>query len=669
MGIHIKPVHVNIKKAFNDIKKVAQKAVHGIQHGLHVGEHAAAHAVESLKIPANIIKLIATLKTVDTKLLSLKKDVSEIALTKKNFDLFDKAIKEIRNWYNTVNVHAPIDQFIVVQVVDRYNATGGWNPAAGGSAVDQLNMNIDGLTSEGAQDFLNTYYPNKDYANPQAPYISASTCGADNLVNVSPAEVCTLDQIGSLGIYDSQNYIDPNDTKYTDLKTYNKDKDNKENRTKSLCKQSLKGDSANLNCVFEHGAGYIRKPGDPDSCIVYECPPGFERSGNDCKKILLDAKINKEAHCDERWDDWFMIPNYHLGNTYDTVGDKCYAPCPPQHVPYYAVDPADGSRKDFFSTDKADKCVARNIYFNGKYQEGSEYCPLAWIYRLSATPQVLNGMYKNQLNSVLGAGSSNVAHNSIYTNLMNNTLNTATNMVNDIGSFIEDVTPISPEMQMACANLYTQDRLQYAYDVCKSLKDDEDSFRENLTQGDTSGLVDQKIIMLKQAANSLFCPVGENADDTPFVLINKDIEKDTICFPSVGSVDPSKVKKTDDDGNITDAEYPAPTADPGEKAVYTSLKAVIYIIMIPILLIILYYFWKWAGPLIIDLLATFYRILFHPINSLFGKIAIDIYEPGRVAEFALKWKSIHPECTINVGQTPSWRLYSRKWSDCDKLNE
>ena len=527
------------------------------------------------------------------------------------------------------------------------------------------------------QKLVNALYPEIDYAT-RPPYYS-STCSLSQTNAVVPAEVCTIDQLSTLGIYDSKEYIKKNDKYLTDLRTYNVDKDNKDNRTKTICKKNLKGDRANLNCLYEHGAGYIRKPGDSDTCMMYDCPPGFERSGNDCKKILLDAKVDKRARCDERWSDWFMIPNYHLGNKYQSQekGGICYAPCPTYHVPNYATDPVDGAKVDFTSSDKVNKCVARNIYFGGKYSEGSEQCPLAWIHRLTATPDSLNKIYKDKLT----ASTSNIAYNNLFNVVNTNSKNLMTTMLNDTPLILEDVSLPTPEMEYACSTLNTSERLQYAYTQCKALKDNEETYKENLAKNDTSGAVDQKIIMLKQSCNSLFCPETPDSDSTPFTLINKDMEKHKICFSQIGNVDPSKVtKKLDKNGNeIYPEDDPPPDASSGENLVYTALWMFIYLILVPVGIVLAYYIIVNGGPIALDVLKLSMRFTYYALTWILYIISftnldhrpdfflrMDDINPEYVNKMATKFETEFklPHGTADYGRMhPSWRLHSRKWTE------
>lgn len=525
---------------------------------------------------------------------------------------------------------------------------------------------------------VNQLFPEIDYPINVPNYYYSQTCKIDETNTVVPAEVCTIDQLYNLGLYDSRDYIKKTDKNFKDLKTFNVEKDNRENRTKALCKKNLKGDRANLNCLFEHGAGYIRKPGDPDTCMVYDCPPGFERSGTDCKKILLDAKVDKRARCDERWSDWFMIPNYHLGNKYQSQekGGLCYAPCPTYHVPNYAIDPVDGSKLDFTSEDKINKCIARNIYFGGKYSEGSEQCPLAWIHKLTATPESLDKIHKDKLL----ASTSNVSHNNLFNVINNNSKNLMTNMLNDNPINYEDVSVSTPEMQYACATLNTPERLQYAYAQCKALRDNEESYKENLAKNDSSGGLDQKIIMIKQSCNSLFCPESPDADSSVFTMVHKDIEKDKICFSQIGNVDPSKIEKKIDKGGkeIYPDDQSPPDASSGETLVYTAIWMFIYLILVPVGIILLYYLVTRGGPLALDILKLLWRFTKYILTWILYLVTLTKYDfvpkhffkiddinPRLVAEKASKYEIDHcpgQDCAEPGRRSPSWRLYSRNWT-------
>jgi CTP:molybdopterin cytidylyltransferase MocA len=400
---------------------------------------------------------------------------------------------------------------------------------------------------------------------------------------VSAGEVCTIEQAKLLGIFDNKNYIKPSNTNFADLKTFNSDKDNSENRNKFICRESITGKTANIACIFEHGPGYIRKPGNPDMCITYDCPPGFKRTGNNCEKILKDAIVDKRSHCDERPNDWFLIPNYQLGNKYyqESVG-KCYAPCKNGQVPLYAKDPVDNARVDFTSKDNPLECASKDDYFEGKYQGSQDYCPIAMIHRLNATPAIMT----NKILSQIRAGNSNVSTNDNFNKLLKDAPHQANQIYKQASSVITNVDMPTDTMQIACNKINTPERVQEAYNLCEKLKNSEEDVIHMFAQaGDSPAIQTDKIIMLKQACNAVFC----NENDSAFDNINGE----PICFRN------SQQITIDKNGNSVAQnipEYPddkpAPTADSQQNVLFNVLTYFIVIIMIPIFCVLFFELWR-----------------------------------------------------------------------------
>lgn len=428
--------------------------------------------------------------------------------------------------------------------------------------------------------------------------------GASNIV--SAAEICTIEQLKAFGIFNNQSYISNSAVGWGDLKTFNRDKDNTDNRTKSLCKPTLDGTEAHLNCIYQHGVGYIRKPGDPNTCITYSCPPGFEQNGLDCIKtteVLPDSTIDKRSKCDERWSDWFMTPNYHLGNKlYQEITEdgyiKCYDYCPTGTVPSYANDPVDGSKKDFSSTDNVKTCIDKSEYFSSKYNGTGDYCPIAWIHRLNSTPDNLKKKYDNL---ILNAGS-NINTTNVYANLKKNTQNIVNQISIDAFSKFENIQKPSDAMQQACNSLNssipTKDLIE-AWNICDELHKSEENVMERLSKvGYSSDNIKKYITMMKQSCNGVFC----NQDDNNFDIINKE----EICFPNPGNIEdegPAPPPKLYDD------DVDAPTADDGFKSFMGSIFSAFGIFLIPIFIVLFYYFYIKLWPYIRKFLKKLSRLI------------------------------------------------------------
>lgn len=233
-------------------------------------------------------------------------------------------------------------------------------------------------------------------------------------------ENCTDDIVNSLNI---GTYIDDgiqvwgkSNQTFKDLKTYDDAYDQKNNRTQSVC---IEVTDPVLNDIVTYPMcsastlepGYIRLPSDLSTCQTYDCPPGWERDRAYCKKPLIDAIIDKRSKCHERWYDWFVIPNYHLGNNFmqgSNIG-TCYAPCKPDYLPNYTTDPVDGGNEftsGFSNNPNCNRCISKADYLMGKYGITPEFCPLAWIHRINYTTKNGTQDLKNKLSHLYNANNN-----------------------------------------------------------------------------------------------------------------------------------------------------------------------------------------------------------------------------------------------------------------------
>jgi hypothetical protein len=320
---------------------------------------------------------------------------------------------------------------------------------------------------------------------------------------------------------------------------------------------------------------------------------------------LPDAEIDKRSRCDERWYDWFVIPNYHLGNNFSNIGDvgNCYAPCPEFQVPSYVYDPVDGSTLDFVTSQDLTKCVSRNDYFFSKYKIGSDYCPLAWIHRLNATPPTL----QRKMNAIYtDFASSNTNTNFVFQNFKNsqNINNISTQISQQCSSYFDNIdTPLTTAMENACIQLNTPDRVQEAYNWCSELYNNEEEYinRINTESGDSTH-TDKKITMMKQACNDLFCnPNNEDALDL--------IVENSVCFPPPPDIDPTTGEIITED----DKPYPQqPGGTNSSQVIVNCIRLIIFLTLVPLLFIIVkYIFDKFLSPLI--------RKIWLPIERALGK--------------------------------------------------
>ena len=370
-------------------------------------------------------------------------------------------------------------------------------------------------------------------SEPECNDVKFNICNASKKYNqVSAGEVCTIEQAKILGIYQDQNYFKENDqVSFTkELQTQNPLIDNSDtgrDRTYPMCTESSTTGAAYPFCTLSSGMGFIRKPGTQDTCIPYECPTGFTVQGGICKKPKVKASEPKKKSCSNRWYDWMTVPNHHLGNGYyaDEESKDCMKPCPASFTPFYATDPIDGESINFTAKDKLTKCVAKSDFFDGKYGDTGDYCPIVWIHRLGMTKED----WKQKLNEEYKRGTEGTANKYMQT------LRTPENISSVASTLfaqcqnpkaLENAIYTDEKHENACQSLHQQGRLQTAYAICQRVRDMPEDVKDGMrVDGASDSKADLKMKILQQACNSLFCNKQETLD-----IIGK---SDTICFDEV----------------------------------------------------------------------------------------------------------------------------------------
>jgi hypothetical protein len=154
-------------------------------------------------------------------------------------------------------------------------------------------------------------------------------------------------------------------------------------------------------------------------------------------KPLADAEVSKQYRCDERWYDWFSIPNYHLGNGYENPDPAnpgtCYTPCQAGSLPAFQLDPVDGQNLHFIPNEENNgQCISRANYFGGKYAAGTDYCPLSWIYILNSSPQSLENLVNKNNQQFASSDMANDVLTSAFNANQNNSKSYANNIYNSL---------------------------------------------------------------------------------------------------------------------------------------------------------------------------------------------------------------------------------------------
>lgn len=177
--------------------------------------------------------------------------------------------------------------------------------------------------------------------------------------------------------------------------------DSNNNYPYSLC--SIINDKPKDNCSLKLKSPWATTTPDGTGCSLpndIELPPNFTRDGI---KIIPPTPKNKknylawapkERFYEERWYDWFLIPNYHLGNNYyqqkkDTDDDLIiygnYLPCDNNLLPYAS------------DSNNYTKCVSKEYAYNGLFNDELHFSPLAFIVLLGANIYDYNLLYIQNL--------------------------------------------------------------------------------------------------------------------------------------------------------------------------------------------------------------------------------------------------------------------------------
>lgn len=429
-------------------------------------------------------------------------------------------------------------------------------------------------------------------SNPLSNEEKPVSCTPNNVKKVSSAEKCTMDMAKMLGIDDPIKYFKD---EYSTIKTFNPDVDSKDSQKfNKLCYQSIvKPSESYVHCLIQHGPGFRRKQGDPSKCITSECPPGFESLPGGCKKVAIPGMVLKHTRCDERWYDWFTIPNYHLGNKYQHIDGTCMEPCKPNYVPGYVKDPIDEATLDYSTKEDLSTCVHKYNYFGGKYRDSTDFCPIAMVKQLGTSKQELIQEYQKALSDVPNRNE----HGSKIENDISVLID---ELYKTIQQNVTDTDMLTGERLNACRKLHTETRLAETYSICKNVMENSDMFMDKfIKDGIEPEIASKKMMILKKACHNLFC---NKNDDAGTVVAEKvwppnsckpddptcpnRLSGEPLCFKEVESVNLEN-QVADIKKNKTD-ELPVISAETQKNKINRSFKWMIYFIIVPVYLVILY---------------------------------------------------------------------------------
>ena len=395
---------------------------------------------------------------------------------------------------------------------------------------------------------------------------------------VSAGEVCSIQAAKDLGIFDKTTFYKVG---YDTLRSYNSDFDKNNALTHKLCSENMLRDEASVLCPLlkNAGIGFTAKPGN--KCVTAECPPGFTEDKTDpmsCIKPIKEKVVQISSRNDEQYDDWYTIPNYHLGNKYGSSNNVHYAPCPSGSVPYYNSDPVDDSMAEANSKDQIGVCVDKGLFMGGKYAGTANYCPVSMIKRVGSTRNELMEYYKELANKTDVPESVKQKINQLVEGIKTDDF--------------ANLNLLSEEMEMAC-NKLNQDnaKLEEAYIICEQLYKNEDGFVAKFA-GEPDSLVKLRRDAAKYSCQQLFgVPPQERSNPNAVNQNAIRIEKPTLNFPGVDQIQFEQyIQEYDNEVREKEQELPVISAEEEKKVFVDMFKSKTWasVIWLSILILIIY---------------------------------------------------------------------------------
>ena len=426
--------------------------------------------------------------------------------------------------------------------------------------------------------------------------------------HVPAAEACTIAIAQRIGVFDSNAYFIPPFSSST--KTQSEDSVQAAlDALKPAAMCSAAQDEERAAFVAFPLCGVIAGPAServesPDgtaSCQTSGCPPGFTQEGTSCVKPVLPSVTDKSQRCDSRWYDWFMVENAHLANGTQAGGDggdTCYLPCPAGFVPNLAHNPVDGSATNLIGGGKDDigHCAPKSSFYFRKYADTPDFCPLAWVYRLTTRPEdivagtqaAIEQLRQDSGGTDFGAVSESAARQAVsHAETDSSALYTSMMAITDRQVAAGRATSQKGGYLQACKTLNTPERLRYAFSVCDQLHANPASFKTKWSQywGEQT---DERMALLRQACHLVCCDQNNAASigRTPVCFSAAELAPVTAAAAASSKATAAKSAAAALKQKRAQAATDQGFSSPAERTFFKSFGWLLLLIVVPLLFVI-----------------------------------------------------------------------------------
>jgi hypothetical protein len=488
-------------------------------------------------------------------------------------------------------------------------------------------------------------------------------------------EKCTIEFAKRLNIFDNNNYIlDLEQDELDKLNTYKLDDDGKletsQNRKYNICQ--VKDEIAYENCALATSNLYLTTSYD-SATKSYVCtiPDKMKLPGNSKYQFVQTSTSNiikpeseiylknlKKNFCEERWHDWFCIPNYHLGNRWynelpaelnptKSIG-KCFKPCKFSYMP---------------TEENVGKCVLKKQYNGGVYKYDFDYTPIALVCLIGTTFDIFKTEYTLFLNEMKTSYDKSTdtellkkANQDVIENIIT-TIGSKENVIwqsisNDIKTYINDIFASIPDMnndiinanvvaptqaiQSVMATFLKPSTITHAYNIAKGFNNivgDMKLYKVWVAELQSiTGLPKDKLIylirMFKRACN--ICFDGKNPafskDYLLFAIKQDPVTIDELYEPLIDEIKVNDFNYLQKKERYLLDDYATDFAS-FRDAIYTYLYFVVLVILILALYIIYIVFYQPINALLNSLITllvfTYFDIKYYIYRYLINSFAVD----------------------------------------------